>query len=109
MLMRFAAAAVMALAVSGLSLDDASAQSRSYRDAGPGYVTAESQYGHGTITAPVRRGRVEWEVRMPRGTWIGCGRSCAQTLRQQTVDYWESNGRDAPSSGPNYFRWSFGW
>jgi hypothetical protein len=97
-----------ALAGSVLEAHDGAAQSgRAYgqRD----YVVAESLWGHGSIRAPVRQGRAGLEVRLPRGTWIGCGRSCAQTLRQQTVDYWESNGPQAKDSGPGYFRWSFGW
>jgi hypothetical protein len=38
-------------------------------------------------------------VRLPGGTWIECGRSCSETLRQETVDFWES--RSHPSNpGP---------
>jgi hypothetical protein len=99
-----------ALAGSVLHVRDGAAQSgRAYYDGQRDYVVAESWWGHGSIRAPVRQGRAGLEVRLPRGTWIGCGRSCAQTLRQQTVDYWESNGPQAKDSGPGYFRWSFGW
>lgn len=42
---------------------------------------------------------------MPGGTWIECGRSCRDTLRRETVDFWQS--RNAPNSpyvdGPGYF------
>ena len=58
-----------------------------------GYVTAESRYGAGTIAAPVRvsaRGRRE--VRLPGGTWIECRRLCSETLRVETVDFWENKG-----------------
>jgi len=108
--MRVAAgAAAAALAVVVFSVPSET-QARAGRDrAETGHVTAESMFGHGSITAPVRRGRTGWEVRMPHGTWIDCGRSCVVTLRQQTIDYWESNGRDAPGSGPNYFTLKFGW
>ena len=74
---------------------------------GQRYVTAESQWGNGTISGPVRRGRHGWQVRMPRGTWIDCVRSCSDTLRRATVDFWQSNGPNAPGSAPGYLRWEF--
>jgi hypothetical protein len=83
------------------------------RSAGPGvigYVTADSRYGGQSITGPVRRGPLgRFEVRLPGGTWLECGRSCAETLRRQTVDFWQNHGREAGGSpdGPGYlqFRW----
>jgi hypothetical protein len=69
----------------------------------PGYVYAESNFGHGSISGPVRPGpRGGWEVRLPRGTWIDCGRDCADTLRRQTVDIWENMGRDGADQGSGY-------
>lgn len=56
-------------------------------------VTAVSRYGNGSISGPIRRGRGGWEVRLPRGTWIGCRRSCEETLRVETVDVFETDGR----------------
>jgi hypothetical protein len=75
----------------------------------PDYVTIESRYGHGRVSGPVRRGsRGGFEVRMPGGTWIDCGRNCAETLRRETVDFWESRGgRNDPIDGPGYLRWSW--
>jgi hypothetical protein len=73
----------------------------------PDYVVAERDCGNGSIRGAVRPGRNGWQVRMPRGTWIDCGRSCSDTLRRQTVDVWESNFRDAPGSGRGYLRWDF--
>ena len=37
---------------------------------------------------------------MPGGTWIGCRRSCSETLRVESVDFWENRGagRDAIDS-----------
>jgi hypothetical protein len=75
-----------------------------------GYVTAESRYGLGTISAPVRvssQGRRE--VRLPGGTWIECRRSCTNTLRQETVDFWyiRSNIDASGDDGPGYFSFSF--
>lgn len=76
--------------------------------AGPRYVVAESQWGNGTISGPVRRGaRGVWQVRLPRGTWIDCAWSCSDTLRRQTIDFWQSNGPQAPGSGRGYLRWEF--
>ena len=67
---------------------------------GSGYVTAESNYGNGTVRGPVRRtpqGRLE--VRLPGGTWIECGFSCADTLRRETVDFWRNHGGGGPRAG----------
>lgn len=77
-----------------------------------GYVTAESRYGSGTITAPVRvsaQGRRE--VRLPGGTWIECRRSCSNTLRQETVDFWYIRSNIDPSGddGPGYLSYRFWW
>ena len=57
-----------------------------------GYAVAESRFGHGTVSGPVRRVRSGYEVRMPGGTWIACRRSCSETLRVETVDFWENRG-----------------
>lgn len=75
------------------SLNDASAQSRGYGRSDGGFVTAESRNGHGTVSGPVRIGRAgAREVRLPGGTWISCGRSCAETLRVESIDFWENKG-----------------
>jgi hypothetical protein len=73
----------------------------------PEIVVAESRWGNGVVSGPTRRGRTGWQVRMPRGTWIDCVRSCSETLRRATVDFWESNGPRAVDTGPGYFRWDF--
>lgn len=97
-------AALLALAAtSGVSL----AQHRGGYGPRDGYVVAHSRWGHGTISGPVRPTRVGWEVRMPRGTWIPCGRSCSDTLRRATIDYWESATVRSPDQGPGYFHWEF--
>jgi hypothetical protein len=70
----------------------AEAQGRRAHFGGPDHVVAESRFGHGTVSGPVRRARVGWEVRMPGGTWIPCRRSCSETLRVETVDFWENKG-----------------
>ena len=74
-----------------------------------GQVTAESRYGTATVSGPVRRiSRDRLEVRLPGGTWVECARSCSDTLRRETVDFWQNHGgggRGGPSSnedGPGY-------
>jgi hypothetical protein len=51
-------------------------------------VTGCSRYGYGCVSGPTRPARFGREVRMPGGTWIGCAGSCADTLRDETVDFW---------------------
>lgn len=54
-------------------------------------VTACSRYGNGCYTAPVRPGKFGGlEMRMKGGTWIDCEGSCKDTLREKTVDFWET-------------------
>jgi hypothetical protein len=57
-----------------------------------GEVVAESRFGHGSVSGAVRPTNVGREVRLPGGTWIDCGRSCSETLRVETVDFWENKG-----------------
>ncbi len=53
-------------------------------------IEAVSRYGNGSQLGVVRSSRYGWEVRLPRGTWIGCRRSCEETLRVETVDRFET-------------------
>jgi len=80
-----------------------------FKRGGDGYVVAESRYGHGKISGPVRYGpRDLLQVQAPGGTWYDCGRSCGDTLRRQTIDFWENygGGRGANGEdGPGYFIW----
>ena len=85
----------------------ASAQRAYSNGAPPPYVVAESHWGKGTVSGPVRPGRHGWQVRLPGGTWIDCVRSCSDTLRRQTLDFFESNGPQSRDDGPGYFRWRF--
>lgn len=55
-----------------------------------GYVVAESRFGNGSVTAPVRMTRLGPQVRHPGGAWIYCRRSCSETLRVETVDIFEA-------------------
>ena len=102
---------VIALAVAGLATLPAAAAERGRRpDAGRylGYVTADSRYSGASISGPVRRGpQGRLEVRLPGGTWLECGRSCSDTLRRQTVDFWRNHGGQLGDDGAGYlrFRW----
>lgn len=70
----------------------AEAQGRRPHRPAPDHVVAESRFGHGTVSGPVRQVRTGREVRLPGGTWIACVRSCSETLRVESVDFWENKG-----------------
>lgn len=55
-----------------------------------GSVTTKSRYGVQSTSAPVRQSRNGYEVRLPGGTWVNCRRDCGQTLREETVDFWQT-------------------
>jgi hypothetical protein len=61
-----------------------------YGARGPGYryITAQSKYNNGTISAPIRPAQYGWQVRLPGGAWIYCELNCFQTLRDQTIDFY---------------------
>jgi hypothetical protein len=89
--------AVAAVAVAALSLP-AFAQTPRAATKILGTVTAYSHDGNGQITAPYRNTNVGYQVRLPRGTWVYCKRSCAETLRVNTIDVW-ANIDDASPIG----------
>ena len=73
--------------------------------AGPlvGYVTAYSRYGNGMVRAPVRSAQFGYQVKLPGGPWLYCEnnslifgkfRPCSETLRRQSVDFWETQTND---------------
>lgn len=70
----------------------------------PSVAVAESHFGKGTVTGAVREGRHGLEVQLPGGSWIGCGRNCSDTLRRQSVDFWE-NQANGPDKGRGYLSW----
>ena len=55
-----------------------------------GYAIAESRYGNGTIRGRVRPTNLGPQVQTPGGNWVYCRRSCSETLRVETVDFWEA-------------------
>ena len=89
--------------------DHALAQGYGSRDhhGRPSYVVAESQWGNGTVTGAVRPGPHGLQVRLPRGTWVDCIRSCSDTLRRESIDFWQSHGHNAPGSARGYLNWQF--
>ena len=66
------------------------AEAGRYSEGGPilGYVTVNSFYNPGTVTGPIRQGRLGLQVRLPGGTWLYCERTCGDTLRDNTLDFW---------------------
>jgi hypothetical protein len=107
-----ATAAIALSAAAGSMISTAEAQPRRDKGSDYGYVTAESRYGPQTIAAPVRRGsHGRLEVRLPGGTWIECGRSCRDTLRRETIDFWHSrsSGSGTSTDGPGYLQYRFHW
>lgn len=63
---------------------------RQPEDLSRGYVVAESRYGNGTVTGPIRMRRLGPQVRLPGGTWEWCRRTCSETLRVESIDFWDS-------------------
>ena len=92
--MRSSALFALAVAAIGAGATASTVSAQGYGPRGDGgYVTAESRFGHGVVSGPVRVGRAgNREVRLPGGTWLSCGRSCAETLRVESVDFWENKG-----------------
>jgi hypothetical protein len=108
-LIAIAAAAVCVGACAAADPAPSGLGGRSVKGGSGDTVTAESRFGHGTVSGPVRQShRGASEVRLPGGTWMDCGRSCSETLRRETVDFWESRGgRNDPVDGPAYLRWKW--
>lgn len=95
--MRFAGLIAVSIITLGLSAFAASAgapqRGYGYGHSGEGVVVAESRFGHDTVSGPVRIARAgNREVRLPGGTWLSCTRSCAETLRVESIDFWENKG-----------------
>lgn len=57
-----------------------------------GQAVAESRFGNGTVVGAVRQTRLGPQVRTPGGNWLYCKRSCSETLRVNTVDFWQNEG-----------------
>lgn len=57
-----------------------------------GFVVANSRFGNGSIRAPIRHSLLGWQVELPGGHWTYCRTSCAETLRVETIDFFNANG-----------------
>lgn len=91
------AATLLAIAAIAAITVSAPAQSKSKRTGD--HVVAESRFGNGTVVGRVRRTRVGLQVKTPGGSWIHCERSCSETLRVNSVDFWENEqGAGAPNA-----------
>ncbi len=89
-----AAGLATALTIFGaLAPAEATFRNRGYNGGRDGVVVATSRYGNGSVSGPVRQAKFGLEVRLPGGTWVGCRASCSETLRVETVDIWENDGR----------------
>jgi hypothetical protein len=63
-----------------------------------GVIKVCSRYGKGCVTAPTRPGKFnDREVRLPGGTWIACKLDCRETLREESIDFFETLRERAPS------------
>ncbi len=76
------------LALFGLANSSLAISAADYPD---GYVIAKSRFGNGAIKARVRRSALGWTVQLPGGQWAFCRRSCSETLRVETIDFFQSN------------------
>lgn len=54
-----------------------------------GYVIARSRHGNGSVAGRVRETHLGPQVQLPGGNWEYCRRSCSETLRVETIDFWE--------------------
>ena len=89
--MTFTRLATAAIAVTALTATTLTAEADRRRYAPErNYVVAHSEFGNGKIAAPVRYTRRGRQVRLPGGSWVYCARSCSETLRVKTVDFWQS-------------------
>lgn len=70
-------------------------------EAKAGFVTAYSDYGNGKVTAPVRKARYGYQVRLPGGLWYYCEVTCADTLRREALDFWETRSEEQGGSDFN--------
>ncbi len=75
----------------------ANAVARDGRGSGArGTITACSTYGrHGCETAVVRMTELGAQYRRPGGSWTWCEHDCRDTLRRNTVDFWDDQRESA--------------
>ena len=84
------------MAAGALLIGTSAGEAKPVRETG-GTVKVCSLYGKGCVTAPTRPGQFnDREVRLPGGTWIACKLDCRQTLREESVDFFETLNERAP-------------
>lgn len=96
--MKQAGRALIYSALAALGLIFASSSATTAAQPTSGKVVACSAYGNGCYEARIRKGRYGQEMRLKSGTWIDCRGDCRETLREETVDFWETQNRRAKSS-----------
>ncbi len=77
-----------------------------------GYVTAESQLDNRTVTAPVRRTRLGYQVLVPNWGWTDCEFNCRYTLRKYYLDFWDCIGENdvcSPGTLDNLLQGRWHW
>ncbi len=68
----------------------AAAGHRAHAYGSEGSLTACSRYSNGCYTAGLRSGRDGKKLVLRHGTAIDCSRDCKNTLREATVDFWDT-------------------
>ena len=58
-------------------------------------VKACSAYGNGCLVAPVREMPLGLQAQLKSGTWIYCRGDCRETIRQDVLDFWETQQEKA--------------
>lgn len=89
-LVRLCASTSLAIAGSAL-LTVASRAEGTTKPYPDGFVIAKSRFGNGTMRGQVRRAALGWQVQLPSGRWVYCRRQCAETLRVETIDFFQPN------------------
>lgn len=86
------AISVLTLAAVGMTALAAASQARAQVRK---TVRSCSAYGNGCVTAPVREGQFGLETRLPSGTWIDCRGDCREAIREDLLDFWETQADKA--------------
>jgi hypothetical protein len=54
-----------------------------------------SSHGNGCTTAEIKQGHFGPMVRLRGGSWIDCRGDCRETLREEKLDFWETQNDKA--------------
>lgn len=85
-----AAKGLMLLAAVGIASFTAEAADRAGKT-----IKSCSAYGNGCVTAPVRKAQFGLQTRLPSGTWIDCRGDCREAIREDLLDFWETQSEKA--------------